>query len=83
MKCGDIVRNHYAGENNPTRFFVYIQNEGRCSKVIYFDGKRLRFSHYYSNDLKTDKFEIVDHLPIVESIKNILDKHLKEATNDK
>ena len=72
MKCGDIVLNHWAGESNPIRYFIFIKDNGKYSKVIRFDGERLSTGSYYSCDLKTDKFEVVGHFPLVETIKSVL-----------
>ena len=72
MKCGDIVLNHWAGLTNPVRFFIFIKNNGKYSKVIRFNGKRLSIGSYYSSDLKTDKFEVVGHIPLAEAIKSAL-----------
>ena len=76
MKCGDIVLNHWAGPFNLIRFFVFIEDNGECSKVIHFNGKRLTTGNYYSADLKTDEFEVVGHIPLKETIKSELLKRL-------
>ena len=71
MKCGDIVRNYWAGDENLTRYFVYLKNEGRYTSAIGFDGKRLRKAQYYSDQIKKepDKFVVVGHIDLVDYIK--------------
>jgi len=71
MKCGDIVRNYWAGDENPTRYFVYLKNDGRYTSAISFDGKRLRKAQYYSDHIKKepDKFVVVGHVDLVDYIK--------------
>lgn len=76
MKCGDIVLNHWAGESNPIRYFIFIKSNGKYSKVIRFNGERLSTGSYYSRDLKTDEFEVVGHIPLKETIKSELLKRL-------
>lgn len=74
MKCGDIVLNHWAGGSNPIRYFIFIKNNGKYSKVVRFNGERLSTGNYYSSDLKTDKFEVVGHIPLAETIKTALNE---------
>lgn len=81
MKCGDIVRNHWAGENNPIRYFIFIRNEGKYSQVVHIHGNnKLATGRYYSSDLKndTEHFKVVGYLPlkqiILESLRKFLDK---------
>ena len=74
FKCGDIVRNHWAGDINPTKYFVFIKNNGKVCEVIDFDGKRLRKGSYYTDDLaKGDgKFEKIGHLDLIGFLKTPL-----------
>ena len=74
MKCGDIVRNHWAGERNPTRYFIYLKNNGKYSEVINFDGKKLRRGKYYNSSFKEnpDKFVVVGHINLIGFIKTPL-----------
>jgi len=79
MKCGDIFRNHWAGESNPTRYFVFIRNNGEYSQVVSLNGNNeLAFGRYYSRDLKndTEHFEVVGHLPLRKIITDELHKFL-------
>lgn|GEM_PF-1970610 len=71
MKCGDIVRNYWAGDKNPTRYFVYLKNEGKYTSAISFDGKRLRKAQYYSDHIKKepDKFVVVGYIDLIDYIK--------------
>lgn len=73
MKCGDVVRNGWAGERNPGKFFVYIGRSGKYAKGIAFNGKgNLQWNEYYSDSLKTDMYQVVGHVPIREIIKQAL-----------
>ena len=73
MKCGDIVRNHWAGEENPTKYFIFIKNSGKMTKVIHFDGKRLKTGNYYSYSLKEPgKYEVVGHIDLIGFLINPL-----------
>lgn len=75
MKCGDLVCNHWASDKNPTKYFVFIGDNGKRAECIYYNGQRLCKSSYYSNDLKdTEKFEIVGHIDILQFIKDPLMK---------
>ena len=89
MKCGDIVRNHRAGDGNPIRYFIFICNEGEYSRVVHIHGNNaLAFGRYYSRDLKndTEHFEVVGHLPlkqiILDSLHQFLDNDMKGGTHD-
>lgn len=76
MKCGDIVRNHWAGETNPQRVFIYLRNEGKYSGVVAWNGNHLVFRKFYTVDLKTDKFEVIGHIPVAQLIKDALFKYM-------
>lgn len=85
MKCGDIVRNNWAGEGNPTKYFIFIKNNGKYAQVVDFDGKRIRTSRYYMSDLKNIKtthegkpaYEVIGHIDLVDFIKAPLLELLK------
>lgn len=77
MKCGDIVRNHWAGDMNPQRVFLFLRNEGKYSRVVAWDGKHLDFCKFYTADMKTDKFEAIGHIPITQIIKDALMRHME------
>lgn len=79
MKCGDIVRNHWAGEDNPQRVFLFLRNEGKYSRVVAWGGNRLDFCRFYTADMQNDKFEVIGHLPIAQIIKDELFRHLEKG----
>ena len=80
MKCGDIVRNYWASDKNPIRYFVYIKNEGKKTKVIDWSGDRLEWSRYYTDDLHdTEKFVVVGHVPIKQILKDALMRYLENS----
>lgn len=50
FKQGDIVRNRWAGDKNPTRYFIVWEIRGSKVSVIELDGNKLNFEGYsYSN----------------------------------
>ena len=71
MKCGDIVRNYYIGDDNPLRYSIYVKSQGKYSYGIAYDGKRLRDDiRYYSRDLKnSEKYVVVGHIDLIEFLK--------------
>lgn len=85
MKCGDIVKNNWAGEGNPTKYFIFIKNNGKYAKVVNYDGKNLRNAQYYMSDLKNIKtthdgkpaYEIIGHIDIIGLLKTPLLELLK------
>lgn len=91
MKCGDIVKNNWAGKNNPIRYFIFIKNNGKYAQVVDFDGKRLRTSQYYMSDLKNIKtthggkpaYEVMGHIDLIGFIKNPLIELLNEPSEQR
>ena len=51
FKRGDIIRNRWAGEKNPTRFFVIWKIYGKRVSVIELINGRLNFEGYSYNNV--------------------------------
>ena len=51
FKQGDIIRNRWAGEENPTRFFVIWKIYGKRASVIELINGRLYFEWYSYNNV--------------------------------
>ena len=85
LHCGDIFRNHWAGELNPCRVFMFLKNKGETSIVASFDETKNEIftSEYYTRDLKNDEhFEAIGHFPIKDVIKNELMKYVRRSADD-
>jgi hypothetical protein len=79
FKCGDIVHNHGATYPNPTRYFIFIENCGKYSKVIDYDGKQIETGRYYTSDLANEEaFSIVGHIDLIHFLKAPLLRFLSE-----
>lgn len=79
MKKGTIIRNHWAGENNPTRFCIYLGTSGRYVNVLELANGKLRKGQYYKSHFKDrEVFEIVGHTQGFEVLKNDLKSLLEE-----
>ena len=77
LKCGDIIKNSWASDRNPTRYFIFIEYSGKYAKCITLTGKgsAVRWARYYASELKNNSdgaFEVVGHLPVKESIAKAL-----------
>lgn len=72
LKCGDIVKNGWAGDGNPIRYFIFVESSGRYIKVLHVEGdNRLHWGRYYATDIRDNpdgKFEVVGHIPLKETI---------------
>ncbi|KAK9679516.1 hypothetical protein QE152_g40017 [Popillia japonica] len=51
VKKGTIIHNHWAGDKNPTKYFIYTGISGRYANGINWDGKELSKVSYYKEDL--------------------------------
>lgn len=77
LECGDIVKNGWAGDNNPGRVFIFVKTEGRYVKVLNMesDGK-LHWGRYYATDIRDNpegKFTVVGHIKLKEMKRLIMD----------
>lgn len=77
LKIGTIVCNHWAGENNPSRYFIYAGTSGKYANGISYYGGKLNKEQYYAKDLK-DKimFEPVGYCNAFDAMKADLQKLL-------
>lgn len=81
LRRGDIIRNGWAGENNPNRDLVFLRKssikQGRYSHPTYecltYEGKRL---HLFRNDAR---IEVIGHM---DEFDNFMDA-LKALKGDK
>lgn len=77
MKTGTIINNHWAGDSNPIKYFIYAGIEGKYAVGIYLDNGGLKKVKYDKSDvLNSDKFEPVGYCKafniMKEDLKNIL-----------
>ncbi len=80
MKIGTVVKNHYAGKNNPTKYFIYLGISGKYADVIdiHCDGK-LHKGRYYKESLKDKtKYEEVGYCNFLDIAKQTLIEHLNK-----
>lgn len=83
-KKGDIVKNRYAGEENPYRYLVYLGKgtirQGRHRSKSYdclgFDGKKAQF---FRNE---EQFELVGHMTEFDLFMSALGR-LRTMTEEK
>lgn len=62
MKKGAIVRNHWASDENPIRYCIYLRTNGRYVDVLELISGRLQKGQYYKSDFKDrDFFEVVGY----------------------
>lgn len=77
MKKGTIIRNHWAGENNPGRYFIYMGISGRYAVGIqYIDGKLQKVNYYKSDFADKEKFEPVGYCNAFDVMKADIEKLL-------
>ncbi|GBG94626.1 hypothetical protein LFYK43_10850 [Ligilactobacillus salitolerans] len=67
---GDIVRNHYMGDDNPYRNFIYLGVEGKFIKTIQTDGKKIEQGKYYKSIIREfeNKFEVIGHSEAMDAM---------------
>lgn len=54
FKQGDVIRNRWAGENNPTRYFIVWKIYGKKVSIIELRNNKLNFE----KDSYTDVYEL-------------------------
>lgn len=77
MKIGTIVVNHWAGDGNPSKYFIYTGTKGKYATGIFLNNGNLEKINYYANDFKNrEVFEPVGYCNgfdiIKEDLKSIL-----------
>jgi hypothetical protein len=74
MKIGTIIRNDWAGDKNPGKYFVYCGIVGKYATGVYVENGKLvdiKFNKYaFKND---GKFVDVGHCDFIGYIKGELD----------
>lgn len=82
MKIGDIVRNGYAGDNNPHRIGMFIgmssHSTGPYSKketIILLHSDGVKSPYYFDRKF----FKVMDHIEILE----MLNKYINETAPKK
>ncbi len=78
VKIGTIVLNHWAGEGNPSKYFIYTGIKGKYATGIFLNNGKLETANYYKKDLlDSGKFEPVGYCNgfdiMKEDLKSILD----------
>lgn len=62
MKVGAIIRNHWAGDSNPVRYFIYTGIKGRYATGIYLSDNKLTTVDYLAKDFEDrETFEVVGY----------------------
>lgn len=72
MKIGTIFINHYAGNKNPVRYFIYMGTTGKYVNGIYLNNGKLQKIQYYRDDFETDMFEKVGYCNAFDVMKGDL-----------
>lgn len=79
MKVGTIIRNHWAGDRNPTRFFIYLGSSGKYVNGLGLVNGRLEKVRFYKSDFKDkNMFEIVGYSTGIDVLKNDIKSYLEE-----
>lgn len=79
MRKGTIIRNHWASENNPSRFFIYTGADGRFANGIELVDGKLNTVRYYKVDFRNkDIFEPMGHCKAFDIMKNELKNLIEE-----
>ncbi len=81
MKKGTIIKNHWAGDNNPGRYSIYLgTTAGRYVNVLMLQSGKLVKGQFYKSDFENQEvFEIVGHSTGFEVLKNDLKRFLEES----
>lgn len=81
MKKGDIVKNNWAGDGNPTKIFIYTGLADKYGYGIYLDGGSWRKTRFFRSDLRKypEIYQVIGHSEGWELMK----KELKEISNEK
>jgi len=79
MKIGTIIRNHWAGKDNPMRYFIYLGTSGNYVNgvAINSSGKLYKCSYRKHDFDKRNIFEPVGYCEGIEIMKNDLKKIVK------
>lgn len=78
MRIGDIVRNDWASDKNPIRFFIYTGIKGKYAFGICVTENGIEETRYYKEDVETDKFVVVGRCEYQDLIK----KDLRQARGE-
>lgn len=81
MRIGTIVKNGWAGEGNPLKYFIYTGVSGKYATGISLENGRLIKIRYYKKDLKEtrdgeDVFQIVGYSTGIDLLKEDLKRFL-------
>ena len=80
MKKGTIILNHWAGEKNQSKYFIYTGIKGKYATGICLIDNKIEETTYYKDDLKDkEKFEEVGFC----DYKNFIKKSLNEVKLNK
>lgn len=79
MKIGTIICNHWAGDKNPYKYFIYLGIEGKYAKGVALYRNKLEKVSYYARDFNNrEVFEPVGYCEGLE----IMKKDLKILQNE-
>ncbi|MYL44616.1 hypothetical protein GLV94_03075 [Virgibacillus halodenitrificans] len=82
MKKGTIIRNHWAGSDNPTRYCIYLGCNGRYVNVLELVNGKLKKGQYYKSTFQDkEKFEIVGQSKGFDVLKDDLKSFLEGEGN--
>ena len=78
MRKGTIIRNHWASDKNPTRYFIYMGIKGRFAEGIELVDGKLNTVRYHKEDfLNSEAFEKVGYCIAFDILKSDLKKFIE------
>jgi hypothetical protein len=81
MKLGTIICNHWASDDNPTKYFIYTGMQGEyATGICFIDGKIDKLKFYANDFRKSEVFEPVGYCKAFEIMKEDLKKIKGEST---
>ncbi len=75
MKIGTIINNHWAGDSNPGKYFIYTGIVGEYGTGVYLDNGELKKIKYYKRDIqRSEEFEPIGYCKAFDIMKEDLKK---------
>lgn len=74
MKIGTIIKNNWAGDKNPSKYFIYTGIEGKYATGLSLVGGKLKKVKYYKRDFDgKEAFETVGYSKGFDMLKESLE----------
>jgi hypothetical protein len=82
MHKGDIILNHWASVDNPSRISIITHIGKEFTQALFLSKGNLVKCRFYTRELKQDKehFEIIDHIDFEKPMRDKL-KQLRSDNN--